>query len=689
MDRKIQDVFYDKSNNIYVEDNYGIIYWYHDNLFYPFLSLMEDVKNCFMIGYNIFVHHGNTITQFDLSMSPIISEELWITKNIDDVCYHNGLNIIVTLEDGEIYVNFNVSMMEDDVEHNGSINRMSLSHKYQYINDKLFLSEYHKFEKIRIVDNFLMVYSNNKIDIFYLQPNDIELATNISAKQEIFDNINEINPIYNIFHMNDGSIISTDKQLCVHAYIFASLDDPIYLKQKVYILMKDGYLLCYYEKNKYHIIIDPLLKILPNDFHNTIPISDSQNFTTIKLLENNKINIINNLSTQLIFNDGKIYLIDNNQFIEILLKDDCIYYDHINVYLKQKVKNKFIIDTDITKSVFDQLLHIIPYIYRLNDETYHFEQINQDGTVISYGEGVTRHTFSMLRKEMDEHFKNNFSKCKPEDAFNIGKLLFFCNWEGREKFCNIHPYFFYLISSEFDNITLLKKFKGNDFNFYHQQYLKYCNDPKELVDLEIGIKNHNDYIKYLLVADLSEEQTKFYNLMVEGYYYFASRNKLSSLVGKLPITYFTNLLIADEYFNAIIDFLVDNDSISEYYFVQFKKIFTMLFNKLSNKEIAIFCQNVTGSQYYNGEISIILSYEDNSTYTDQIITNETITNDDNPLLENDSVSINMDANEYPDENLIYKISTCNAELIIYVEPTEENLTNILNALVVEDLTLKQ
>lgn len=696
MERKIQNIFFDQNNNIYVVDDFGLLYWYHEDHFFPFLALMDDIKNCFMIGYTIFVYHNTTISQFDLSMSPIINEEPWITKNVDDVCYHKDLNIIVTLEQGEIYVNFNASILENEVlindtnEYINTVNRVSLSHKWKYVNDKLYLSEYHKFEKIKIVDDFLMVYSDNKINIFYLQMNEFEPLTHITAKQDIFDNISEINPVYNIFQMKDGSIISTDKLLCTHAHLFACLNDPIYQKQKIYLLLKDGYLLCYYENSKYTNIIEPLLKILPNDFFNTMPISDNQNFTTIKLLKDKKIFVINNSLSQLIYCDGKVYLVNDNLFKEILLDPDLISYDHLNSYLKHNTKNDLVIDIDISKSVFHQLVNIVPYIYRLNhDKSYCFEQIDQLSNVVSYGVGVTRNTFTLLAKEFDEYFKNNFMLFKLDDAFNIGKLLFFCVWEGNEKFFNIPPYFVYNLTNECDNILLLKKFKGNDFNLYYGQYLKYYANPKELVDLELGLEDYNDYIKYLLTDNLSQDQIAFYDLMAEGFHFFAVRNKLNTLLEKLPVTYYTNLLIADGYFSAIIDFLVENDQVNNYYFEQFKRIFTKLFSKLENKEMATFCQNVTGSQYYSGEISIILAYDKENIYSKYMLDNETIILDENNRpIEIENAIVNMNLDDSDEKNLVYKISTCNAELIIYVVPTMENLTSILNALIIDDPTMK-
>lgn len=691
MEREIQNIFFDQNSNIYVIDTNGILYWYLEDYFYPFLALMNNIKNCFMIGYTIFIHHDNTISQFDTSLS-LLSNDEWITRNIDDVCYHRDLNIIITLEQGEIYINYNVSVLENEIDdYLNSVKRVSLSHKVKYVNDKIYLSEYYKFEKIKIVDDFLMVYSNNKINIFYLQLDELSPLTHISAKQDIFDNISEINPIYNIFQMKDGSIISTDKLLCTHASFFASLNDPIYSKQKIYLLLKEGYLLCYYEKNKYESIIEPLILKIPNDFYNTIPISDNQSFTTIKLLKDNNISIINNNLTQIIYCQSNVFLINNNLLKEIQLNPNHIVYDNLNLYLKDKPKDDLTIDIEINKSIFHQLLNIIPYIYRLNhDKTYCFEQIDECSHIISYGIGVTRNIFTRTIKEFDKYFSNNFSDFDLKDAFNIGKLLFFCIWEGNEKLVSIHPYFIYKLSKESDNINLLRKFKGNDFNLYYEQYLKYYNNPTELTELDLGLENSNDYIKYLLINNLSSKQIDFYDSMVKGYNYFAMRNKMNLLIGKLPVTYHTNLLIADGYFSAIIDFIIDNDNVSNYHFEQFKKIFTKLFNQLENNQMAIFCQNVTGSQYYTDEISIILAYEQNYSYSSQQMFNNglIIANENNEPISVD-VTNNLNDQNNKTNDLMYKISTCNAELIVYVAPSEENLTHIINVLIIDDLNMKQ
>ena len=75
---------------------------------------------------------------------------------------------------------------------------------------------------------------------------------------------------------------------------------------------------------------------------------------------------------------------------------------------------------------------IIPAIYRLNSGAeYEFEQVATNGDIISYGDGVTRQTYTILKEELDIALQN----LQSHDhlfVFNLGKLLYFCNKNGKQ-----------------------------------------------------------------------------------------------------------------------------------------------------------------------------------------------------------------------------------------------------------------
>nr|AEX62709.1 hypothetical protein mv_R504 [Moumouvirus Monve] len=123
-----------------------------------------------------------------------------------------------------------------------------------------------------------------------------------------------------------------------------------------------------------------------------------------------------------------------------MFDEDLINFDNFYV---DKDDNIISLDLNYQESIVDQLSSIIPNLYRLNFENvYQFEQVNDYGKVISYGDGVTRHVYNNLRQEIDDLLKNNLEKLDKKKAFKLGQLIYFANTDGGEFFNNIHPYFF-------------------------------------------------------------------------------------------------------------------------------------------------------------------------------------------------------------------------------------------------------
>lgn len=676
MERKIKRTFIDKSSNIYIVDIMDILYLYDDNQFYPFMEIMNDIKDCFFIHDRFFVHHGKTISIFDEYLFKIpMTSESWITNKIDMVCYSNEENIIITLEDGEVYINFGVTnksgILDDEVQ------RISLSNKY------------FKFEEIKVINDLLITYKNNTIGLFALMENNIDFVSSINVDKKIFNNITQIDWMNNLLILENSDKLSFSGKLYIQNYIDPYSYNLLFNIQQAYFLYKDGYLMCSHSPDKLNTIIKPLEKILP--VLNSITVDTQTKYhqlTTFTLPKNIDLSIIQNNTKQIIIYNNRPLLIDQILY-EISLTDESVYYDNFDIQYMEKSDTNMIIDIDISVPIIKQLINIIPFIYRLNDEMiYKFEQVDSDSNVISYGDGVTRHIFNSLRKEIDIVLEKKFLSYDLTYAFNLGKLLYFCNREGAEKFFNIHPYFFYKFSNSSDHVTLLKKFKGNSFNIFHSQYIQYINNPKSLEELELGINTPDQYICYLLSSDLTEEQIKHYDAFIKGFNIFYTRNKSYSVLKKLPILCLINQLVGDDFFKANLEYFAKNRNVDTKHFEDFQKIFRKLFGQLSKKEMACFVQNITGSQYYTGTINIVLAYEKKELIVHQAVYDENIFIGQEEPLEVNDIIIVLDNDKTDENKLIYQISTCNAELIINVLPNEENLTSIIKILTVEDLNMK-
>lgn len=647
MEREISRVFLDNEENIYLLDEKNILYYYEHGQCFPFRSLMTDIKKCFRIDENFYVHNKNTINAFHNGLKQIKFEHEDMATGIDDIDYCGQLDIIVTLINKKVTIYGHIS-----------------DSFFTSINDYEFPGSY-KF--IKIVDKLLLLYNNGCINVYDLDRNlyisdmmnDFVISINIC--EDIFSKIYCFSDESYIFGLTDGNSLSFDGEIIENDLIngIANSSNNIYRLNKVYLVCDGQYLFCYHTTETYKTIIEPLLEILSVD---KITIDDPhENFTLIPLNPTNGVQIVQNKDCQIIVCNKKAYLI-KNKLVPLVITDENIYYDNINNGFVDKINflrvfsetnaDTIQIDVNTKDNVMDQLLHIIPKIYRLNsNKNYLFEQVDILGNTISHGIGVTRHVFNLLKKDLENVLKNKFNNF--DNTYDIGKLLYFCTREGNETFNYIDPYFFYLLTDESNYPILLRKFKGDQYSIQLQRYLKYKQDPTELIDLDLGPKTANEFIGFLMGSNLTPEQKKKYEDFVKGYSYFEERNRMAKIIKKLPVTYYIKLLVPSTYFNAQLYYKKENDAISGEQLKKFKIIFKKLFNEITPEQKLIFLQNVTGSEFYSDDVGIILAY---------------------------------DANQ--DKKLVYEISTCNTTLTINTEPTIENIRNILNMLVIEDLSIK-
>lgn len=662
MDNK---VFVDKSDNIYLINN-GILYNYDGKYFYPFLERMYNIKQCFTINNQYYVHHSDTISVFlDALNSVKTSDMYWITRNIDKICYHSKLNLIVTLENGEVYINCNVGdhnnddyydtdSDNDNSSENDKILRICLSRNTKGL-------KYRKFDDIKIIDRLLLVYIDDNMKIYKLRKGHVDYIKSICIKKCIFDRIYGTNNAINIFFIDNGNMILTDDVAVIQTVESCVINDNMIEANNIYLYLDQSSnefkLCCYYNNKVAPKLIKDIIQLLsPTEY-----ITDSHyyNITSIVIPQNKIVSIVNGMSTQVIMIDDKFYIV-GTQLKELVFDNELIVFDMINIGL-DKIDTKLIIDIDDNIDIVDQLINIIPNIYRLNSEMeFVFEQanVNSSGRIVSYGDGVTRQTFSILRIGIDAILKTNFTNMNPALLFNLGKLFYFCYREGSERYFFIHPYFFYLLShaNSSDDISLIKHFKRDCHELYCNQYNQYHCNPDMLVELDLGLTSVRDYVKYLMASDLNEDQCHAYELFYDGFMYFKSREKYHNVIQLFPITYYINELIANDYFKAKINYVIGHDIIdingTSKHFGNFCNLFNIVFQSLSRTEKSIFSANITGSQYYHGDIYVVYAYIPGNT-----------------------------------NQCMYTISTCNTELTFNMEPTVENITSVITMLTVPDKIL--
>lgn len=691
MENPLQQVFLDKNNNIFVVDDRGVLYYYDDYIFTPFTIMMPDIRKVFIIDDNFYVHHGTTMTIFDPKLKEIEHDEdedepHWIGQNIKSMDYNSEFDMIVSIEDDdEVMAHYNVT------------NRYPQIYGRQVLKTNLDISNIclGEIQNIKIVNNFLLCYTENRAFIFLINETGTEYIRHIPMTQYVFNQIIGYDEKKDWYELADGDKVSTRGNIFLNRTPNTVSQNDIYMEHGAYLIKNIGHITCYWSQkfNKSGFNnIDKFLTVKSNNTDNDVCITTFTVSTDFQIIQNNKM--------QLLFIDHKLYTIYHNEIVKIAITDDNIDYDYIFEEYTDKPGCEFNIDLYEKTPLVDQLITIIPRMYRLNcGDQFIFEYIDTADNAISYGDGVTRHVFNNLRKEIDEILRAKFADFK-YSIIDLGKLFYFCNHDSGQLFQNLHPYFFYHFATENEYLLLLKKFKSNDYPLLSQQYLEYCNNPQKLATLDIGLTTIHDYMKYLFTSDLTPQEIAKYDDFIEGFNRYNQRNIYIQLIKNLPITYYFAMLIADEYFNAYIKFIRKNDSVKKELYDLFCKKFEQEFNKMTPQKKLIFLQNVSGNQYYVGPVLIRYGYRE----PNQIISVQQAEYNANVIDPEESdldiPSIPIDSDDDDDEaNMIdpnfdnnkpleYHISTCNIELNVYIPPTDECITKLLDALTTEDPTLK-
>jgi hypothetical protein len=618
MEQSIKNAFIDQSGNIFLIDVNDILYLY-DDISYPFPIIMENIYNCFLMDY-YFIHYSRSIRIFNEEFMEIQNHVLASKTNIDKVCYCNEHNAVITLEDQSIYVNFN--------------------RKYR-ASKRLLINQYYqpsgipkKYNDIKLFGNMIFARFDDNIDVFNMGNFFINFIQTIQIDQKIYNDIFDYDVENSIFYLLNGNIVCIDNN--IHSNIIKQF--ILQKRDLCFFIVEDG-LLCYMENN-----LENCLKDVP-EFENYEIIIRQDNQLIIKIKCNESINLVDNHSSQLIIINKKVYYINRN-IVPIKLFPQNINYEIIIAQDVEKDNTELIIDIVNDISVVKQLIHIIPSIYRYNNEmNYLFHQVDNQRNVISYGIGVSRQIYYLLRKEIDDILGRGL--IENYDYFNIGFLIYFCNREGRELFFNLHPYFFLKLSKESDYENLLLNFRLDDSELFIKQLREYRQFPEKLQDLDLDITSLYDYMQYIFCSNLNEDQIKKYDKIYQGFYYLVQRHKFYSIISRLPINYYFNL-IAETVIHPEIIYFSENKFDSESY-NRFCNVFDKYLSRLTSNEIVNFIQNITGSQFYSGKIRIVLSEKNECNYS---------------------------------------ISTCFAELKIHVEPTDENIEKIIRVLITEDLIIK-
>ena len=681
----ITNAFIDDHDNIYVTDDNAILYKFNEHRIYePFIKRISNVKNCYLSNGIYCVHSDKKVMMFDIILSSLKVTDCYF-DNVEKICYHSQSDIVLKLLKGDILAN---SVLDTHPECKISLIKCIYDHyKNQFFNNEIM-----HFNDMKIVDNMLITWTkkdgdNGYISLFSIKPRNIKVITICSGTRICYDNTVLIGDI-TLYH-------NREKLDCIisESFYFECINTKIFNSCGIF---------CYFERkntgmNIFHCIayinnvevIEKMRKLTRGYESTIIPFTNLTIVTSWEIDHNVNITINNGKTMQLIrINDEFFYYEENIMtFDKLKIRCDKIDFDSIFTIEETKTGDDLVIDVYKDKPVIDQLLPIVCNIYRFNRSmSFGFHQVDSMHRIISFGDGVSRQVFCQLKRELDEALKIDFDGIIDSDdkAFDMGRLIYFCCQEGYGRFKYIHPYLFYLFASERDYEDLIKLTKGKDAKSLINLYRSYKDNPQSLIDLDLGLKDANDYIKYLFTEGTSDKIINMYEKIYEGFDYFASREQLYSFSKYLSFYRRVHQLINDGVFNAEIEFKPKDIQVNKMTFCIFKEMFMGIFYKLSNEQILIFNENITGAENFGGIITVVvacptpyITISNDDIYSDSDSEQEDLSN---------NLSENISDNQEPlsSQQPSYQISTCDAELTISIEPTENNIRKLLELLCMPD-----
>lgn len=635
---EIKSIHIDK-NNIFVTDENKILYEFENGYFYPYIYNFGDIVTCIKNKKCTFVYTSSSQLYFVFPKNgtKYDYEYLCLDAYIDSMACYKNKNILLTIENGIIY--------EYQFLYGHNLNVLKTESSWVY-NPKIPPPKI-----IKIIDDYILVYYDHYCNIQF----ESQVIASFNILEENFNLIKDID----------------DEKIFLSTGINVLFNDELFMSKKLakgninqtcnnLKICNDGY--------HFFVLVNKIL-----DYFNEI--IDSINFECTDDIDNTDFDCIDytiNIDiikyTNIVFTRdvtikyngyllivgyaNKYIIVHSKNVYDLNFNDMNINFD-ILLNESNKKTNSLFIDINITQSIIPQLVTLIPAIYRLNnDKFFDFENI-VDNVTISYGIGVTRSVFNKLSKELDEIFSLLNSDIPYTGEYNfiqIGKLLYFCVFDGKTKICNLPGYFFYKLLSSYKNITdsdifrLFERFKDTP-NILYQQYLTYLKDSTSLLDLHMEITNIDEYLTFLFTEKIGPENIKAYNDIIVGYNYFFTRNKNFSIIRLFPAIFNLSKFVDD---SCVINFEFKhnlsthkgNNLIDKY-----AKAFVAEFQNQDLVNKLQFVQNITGNRYYRSKICIIFD-------------------------------------EYVNRD--YEISTCNAEVTIFSKNGKVNVTEIIRLIAVED-----
>lgn len=636
---EINTIYTDKYN-IFVSDENNILYEFVDGRFNPYLYNFGNVVTCIKNDNCTFIYTDSSQIFFVvLKANKYEYEYISFNADIDSMTCYRRKNILLTIEDGIIYE------YQFLYSHSLSVLRVESNWIYNPKNPNPKI--------IKSIDDYILIYYDSYCNVQRGE----QVIASFSISEINFNFIKNVVDDEKLVFLNHTSVSFDDKYLITRNLTKGNINQTCdQLK-----ICDDGYHYVILIGN----IMDYFKDVIDTVVFDCIDYGDNEDFDCIDYFVKDNIIKYTNIKFKqniTIKNNGYLLIIgcENKYIVMKITSIQDLYFIDSNINFnalldndKLNKDNSLYIDINLSLPLIPQLTILVPSIYRLNSNKFYVFENVINNIIISYGVGVTRSVFNKLAIELDEVFDQLNSNSQSISNYNfaqIGKLLYFCAFEGNTKICKLPAYFFYRLVTSYRKITnsdiyrLFERFKDTPKPLY-QQYLNYVRNPNELIALDIGITNVDDYLTFLFTENLNKESVNAYDNIVMGYNYFFQRKKDFNIIKFLPLLFKLVKLVDDK---CIINFdfthkfnTYQGNKLIDKYIKEFNSVFQ---NQELAKKLQII-QNITGNRYYRSKIFVVFDEDDKKDY---------------------------------------EISTCNAELTLFLKNGKINVTDIIQSIAIED-----
>lgn len=627
-------LFLDPGNQIFVLDNKGLLYHYAEEKWQPFLIYVPDIKNCFKSHNDFYIVSNKRIE---------ICNKKYLSKK----------TIAFTTEQCSIHTRKNSVLIDEYLV-------LGVCSKFYLFSIEMI----RKAPKDSGFDYSEAIVTNSKIK----QGNIVDL------------NVNHDNQLCllieheNAYHIENYAFDKEKKQIIpvgTHnlsinesiTNVHNAFDDFVFsnTRRRLKIWRQDTALRLSFVSDdvdhtaKLHAV---LTQYIEPDIDINVNVNGKSYSAQGKILD---WHVTNSQQEWLLISDAAnskyrgSRLIDVVTGTEIAISESMI--DYQNLMLSSRMQ-KLVIEVQGNSNVMQQVWNVMSAVFRHNPElVYVFRK--RDKNLESYGAGTSRQILHEIKSELNHRLT---SICDATDAeiMMYGFFIYFCCWVKKEHLDEntLKPYFYYLLcdKSHTQYLELLQRFRPNDYEKFRDQYWLYVSNPELLIATEtdifgVCVKTHHEFVMYLVTRDMTEAEMDTYHKLLAAYRNAQQKHEYVKIITKLPLSCQTYYLLPPSQQKIKLVFHNQTDfPASE--FNKFKSKFQECFRELTIDKKRIFCQNVTGSQYYTGEVNIVLKKPDSTP---------------------------------PKE---YEISTCDTVLQFMIPPSTLNIQNLISVLTSYDPFVK-